>query len=129
MLGYRRHFLTTPRTFRILKILKFKQVFQRPKGARFGLFPFRSPLLREYSPQISKFCGAFFLFLRLLRCFTSAGMLSDIRQSASIYHRSGFPHSEIPGSKVATHLPEAYRSYATSFIAFLTHEASTTRPW
>ena len=31
----------------------------------------------------------------------------------------GFPHSEISGSKVATHLPEAYRSYATSFIASL----------
>src|SRR3989338_2175872 len=29
----------------------------------------------------------------------------------------GFPHSEISGSKVARHLPEAYRSYATSFIA------------
>ena len=28
-----------------------------------------------------------------------------------------FPHSEIPGSKVAQHLPEAYRSNATSFIA------------
>ena len=31
----------------------------------------------------------------------------------------GFPHSEISGSQVATHLPEAYRSYATSFIVFL----------
>ena len=31
----------------------------------------------------------------------------------------GFPHSEIPGSKVATHLPEAYRRYAASFIAAL----------
>ena len=31
----------------------------------------------------------------------------------------GFPHSEIFGSKVATHLPGAYRSYAASFIAFL----------
>ena len=29
-----------------------------------------------------------------------------------------FPHSEIPGSQVATHLPEAYRCYAASFIAF-----------
>ena len=29
----------------------------------------------------------------------------------------GFPHSEISGSKVARHLPEAYRSHATSFIA------------
>ncbi len=28
----------------------------------------------------------------------------------------GFPHSEISGSKVAKHLPEAYRSYAASFI-------------
>ena len=31
--------------------------------------------------------------------------------------RIGFPHSEISGSKVAKHLPEAYRSNATSFIA------------
>lgn len=29
----------------------------------------------------------------------------------------GLPHSEISGSKVALHLPEAYRSYATSFLA------------
>jgi hypothetical protein len=34
---------------------------------QFGLFPFRSPLLRE-----SLYC---FLFLRLLRCFSSAGWL------------------------------------------------------
>ena len=31
----------------------------------------------------------------------------------------GFPHSEISGSKVATHLPEAYRSYTASFFATL----------
>ena len=31
----------------------------------------------------------------------------------------GFPHSEIPGSQVAQHLPETYRSYAASFIATL----------
>ena len=30
----------------------------------------------------------------------------------------GFPHSEISGSKVAGHLPEAYRRQTTSFIAF-----------
>ncbi len=29
----------------------------------------------------------------------------------------GFPHSEISGSKVARYLTEAYRNYATSFIA------------
>jgi len=31
---------------------------------------------------------------------------------------TGFPHSDIPGSTVARHLPEAYRRHATSFIAF-----------
>src|SRR3989344_4971801 len=31
----------------------------------------------------------------------------------------GFPHSEISGSQVARHLPETYRSHATSFIAIL----------
>ena len=30
--------------------------------------------------------------------------------------RDEFPHSEIAGSKVARHLPDAYRSHATSFI-------------
>ena len=31
----------------------------------------------------------------------------------------GLPHSEIFGSRVAQRLPEAYRSYATSFIAVM----------
>ena len=35
--------------------------------ARFGLFPFRSPLLRKSI--------VFFLFLRVLRCFSSPGSL------------------------------------------------------
>ena len=30
---------------------------------------------------------------------------------------AGFPHSEIPGSKLDLQLAEAYRSYSTSFIA------------
>jgi hypothetical protein len=30
-----------------------------------------------------------------------------------------FPHSDISGSKVAWHLPEAYRRHAASFFAFL----------
>ena len=33
------------------------------------------------------------------------------------FYGMGFPHSDIPGSKVARHLPEAYRSHATSFFA------------
>lgn len=36
-----------------------------------------------------------------------------------IFEMKGFPHSDIPGSQVAQHLPEAYRSYATSFIVAL----------
>ena len=40
-----------------------------PKRHRFGLFPVRSPLLRE-----SLNC---FLFLRVLRCFSSPGLLPD----------------------------------------------------
>ncbi len=35
----------------------------------------------------------------------------------SAFYAEGFPHSDIFGSKVAQHLPEAYRRYAASFIA------------
>src|SRR3989338_874877 len=37
----------------------------------------------------------------------------------SIFKCCELPHSEISGSKVATHLPGTFRSYATSFIASL----------
>ena len=60
----------------------------------------------------------FSLFLRLLRCFTSAGFATQSFNRVDFaYRKIRFPHSEIPGSKVAKHLPEAYRSHATSFIA------------
>ena len=54
----------------------------------------------------------FFLFLWLLRCFTSPGRLRSPMNSDSdvpIFHQDGFPHSDIPGSKVACHLTEAFR--------------------
>ena len=35
-----------------------------------------------------------------------------------MFYITGFPHSDIFGSKVARHLPEEYRRHATSFIAF-----------
>ena len=41
----------------------------------------------------------------------------DLRRAIAVY-AIRFPHSEISGSQVATHLPEAYRCYAASFIAF-----------
>jgi hypothetical protein len=57
----------------------------------FGLFPVRSPLLGEY-----------FLFLQVLRCFSSLGSPPP----AYVFswrmlkvRLSEFPHSEIPGSK------------------------------
>jgi hypothetical protein len=36
---------------------------------------------------------------------------------SSRFHAKGFPHSDIAGSQITTHLPGAYRSSATSFIA------------
>ena len=57
----------------------------------FGLFPVRSPLLGEY-----------FLFLQVLRCFSSLGALPPTyvfsRRMLEV-RSSEFPHSEIPGSK------------------------------
>ncbi len=73
---------------------------------RFGLLRFRSPLLTKYN---------LFIFLLVLKCFTSQGALcANCTVQTEV---CGFPHSEISGSKVARHLPKAYRSYATSFIA------------
>ena len=61
------------------------------KQAWFGLFPVRSPLLGEY-----------FLFLQVLRCFSSLGALPPTyvfsRRMLRV-RRNEFPHSDIPGSK------------------------------
>jgi hypothetical protein len=75
---------------------------------RFGLLRFRSPLLTEY------------MFVSIppgTEMFYFPGFAMSLARQLS--KKIGFPHSEISGSKVARHLPEAYRSYATSFIAFL----------
>ena len=67
---------------------------REPKPSRFGLFRVRSPLLTE-----SLIC---FLFLRVLRWFTSPGLLLPAyafsRGSLNL-PSEGLPHSEIPGSK------------------------------
>jgi hypothetical protein len=49
--------------------------------------------------------------------FSGFAALTPKGRANLVYHQVGFPHSEIPGSKVAKHLPEAYRSHATSFVA------------
>ena len=67
---------------------------REPKPSRFGLFRVRSPLLTE-----SLIC---FLFLRVLRWFTSPGSLLpayEFSRGSSDLTRKGLPHSEIPGSK------------------------------
>ena len=43
----------------------------------------------------------------------------DIKCQVIEVRSMGFPHSDIFGSKVARHLPEAYRRHAASFIASL----------
>ena len=56
----------------------------------FGLIPVRSPLL-----------GESFLFLWVLRCFSSPGYLLKVyvfNQEMPLVRNGGFPHSEIPGS-------------------------------
>ena len=65
-----------------------------------------SPFARRYSGNL-----CWFLFLRVLRCFSSPGsllypMYSDIDNHPKVI---GFPHSEISGSKPVCRLPEAYR--------------------
>jgi hypothetical protein len=80
----------------------------QPRGSkltRFGLFPFRSPLLRELS-----------LFLWVLRCFSSPGSLlvSYIfsYEMRWVRHR-GFPHSDILGSSPVHGFP---RLFAVSHV-------------
>ena len=70
----------------------------------FGLFPVRSPLLREL-----------FLFFGVLRCFSSPTCLSTVYTIEYLSIERGLPHSEISGS-VRKRLPGAYRSVSTSFI-------------
>src|SRR5207249_6056330 len=69
------------------------------KSSRFRLFRFRSPLLTE---------SLRFLFLGLLRCFTSPRFASPDYEFIRRYSRvtwSGLSHSEIHGSKPACGSP------------------------
>jgi hypothetical protein len=80
------------------------------KSSRFRLFRFRSPLLTE---------SLRFLFLGLLRCFTSPRVASAdyefIRRYSGVT-RSGLSHSEIHGSKPIA-APRGLSQLITSFIA------------
>ena len=77
-----------------------------PAGAlrrlRFGLFPGRSPLLGESL--------VYFLFLQVLRCFSSLRLLSDLVR-ATVLQTARLSHSEIPGSKVICTYPRLIAAY------------------
>ncbi len=79
------------------------------KCDRFGLLPFRSPLLWEYNICFFSFRYWDVSLPWVRECMSSM-------QTIKVYLMR-FPHSEIFGSKVVWHLPEAYRSRTTSFIA------------
>ena len=95
----------------------------------FGLFPFRSPLLWK-SIFLSNERTCFFLFLRLLRCFSSPGSLPyvmDWRMDdwSSSSRVSPFRYLRLNGYLL---LPAAFRSLSRLSSA-LSAKASTLRPY
>ena len=71
--------------------------------AWFELFPFRSPLLREWS-----------LFLEVLRCFSSLRAPHDGYVFTTWYPGippGGFPHSDISGSSLVGSSPKLFAAY------------------
>ena len=90
---------------------------QRSKLHWFGLFRFRSPLLTESN---------FFLFLRVLRCFSSPGSprtpMDSVHDDGGLLRRvSPFRHHRITGYLL---LPVAFRSLSRPSSA-LSAKAST----
>ena len=69
---------------------------------RFGLFPGRSPLLGESL--------SYFLFLRVLRCFSSPGSPPHKVRIAAL-QAAGLSHSEIRGSRVICTYPRLIAAY------------------
>ena len=67
----------------------------------FGLIRFRSPLLTE---------SLRFLFLRVLRCFSSPGLLLALRRVTGLLP-AGLPHSDISGSIRVCQSPELFAAY------------------
>ena len=79
----------------------------RDRSLRFGLLPFRSPLLRKSHS---------FSFPPGTEMFHFPEFAPYIIGYLGITP-SGFPHSDISGSKPDWRLPEAYRSQSASFFA------------
>ena len=78
-----------------------------PKSVDSGLGSF--PFARRYSENRS-----FFLFLRVLRCFTSPGFLTHTYVFSMVYLLftvGGFPHSDIHGSMLTCSSPWLFAAY------------------
>ena len=75
-------------------------------------------LARTYAPdERYSYCS---LFLLVLRCFTSQGLLhADVTLRISHIKQDGFPHSDTSGSKAINRLPETFRRLIASFFAIL----------
>ena len=74
----------------------------QPRSSRFGLFPFRSPLLRE---------SIFLSFPPVTKMFQFTGLLSYTYVFSIRYLRitvSEFPHSDISGSKLTYSSPKHF---------------------
>ena len=90
------------RTFRSRHFLRWRGPTTpgRPEPPRFGLFPVRSPLLGESL--------VYFLFLKVLRCFSSLGSPQrKVDDMSSTCRVVPFGNPRIRGH---LHLPAAYRS-------------------
>ncbi len=75
-----------------------------------------NPIGLGSSPFARRYLGNrfFFLFLRVLRCFSSPGMSSITYEFSNRYlgiSLSGFPHSEIPGLMLACSYPRLIAAY------------------
>ena len=74
----------------------------QPRSSRFGLFPFRSPLLRE---------SIFLSFPPVTKMFQFTGLLSHTYVFSIRYLRitiGEFPHSDISGSKLTYSSPKHF---------------------
>ena len=78
-----------------------------PMSMLFGLGSFL--FARRYSGN-----RCFFLFLRVLRCFSSPGaLLQDylVHLAVTAFLTAGFPHSDIPGSRPICGSPRLFAAY------------------
>ena len=107
LFGYKLKFITSRQIRNFVRQFPSTPKVQRLRAITyiwFGLFPFRSPLLRESHLLSFPEGTQMFQFPSLTSItYIFSNRYPDITQDR-------FPHSEISGSKPVQRLPEAYRS-------------------